>query len=150
MAPVLSARAAPAAGLRLTPPRRPRSRATAYRKTHAAPVAAGGNGASRHAASGLTPRRTASHATRRGRPAALPRRSWALRGRSASAAECTRAAGSKDAAWEELSATAKLNQAELLRRKAAEAIAAQAALMEARALLTAIAPPPPLRRLRRC
>ena len=54
-----------------------------------------------------------------------------------SAAECTRSAGNKDAAWEELSATAKLNQAELLRRKAAEAIAAQAALMEARAPLTA-------------
>jgi len=44
-------------------------------------------------------------------------------------------AGNQDASWEELSATAKLNQAELLRRKAAEAIAAQAALMEARAAL---------------
>lgn len=45
---------------------------------------------------------------------------------------CERGAGNKEGSWEEMSATAKLNQAELLRRKAAEAIAAQAALMEAR------------------
>jgi hypothetical protein len=51
--------------------------------------------------------------------------------RSRRAPPAARAAGSRDAWAAEQSASAKMTQAELLRRKAAEAIAAQAQLMQA-------------------
>ena len=132
MAPVLSARVTPAAPLRLAP-RRARGRASASRNSSQLAMSAVGNGARPLGASLALARHTVTGGSRCGHPAASAATVPAAESVSRLVrSRCAAPPGNKDAAWDEMSATAKLNQAELLRRKAAEAIAAQAALMEAR------------------